>query len=82
MDKFQLNKLYERAPVSSRQANIRQDVKASHMPLDKNARLSKIDNKINKILHTIKTKGNNPKLQKALITAKKQRFKFARKMSS
>ena len=81
MDKFKLNMLYERAPVSSRQANIRQDVKASRIP-DKNARLSKIDNKINKIIHVIKIKGNSPKLQKALITAKKQRFKFARKMSS
>jgi hypothetical protein len=77
----QLNSLYERAPVTSMQANRRADIKASRIPTDKHAKLSKIDNHINKILHNIKTKGNSEKAQRALKTAKISRFKLQRKLS-
>ena len=70
----------KKAPVSSKQANIRQDIKASRLPPDNNHKLSKIDNHINKIVNHIKTKGNSAKAQRALITAKKKRFKLQRKM--
>jgi len=79
MDKFILNELFKRAPISSKQANIRADIKASRMPSDKNAHLSKIDNKINKIIHHIKTKGNSLKAKRALIKTKMQRIKIAKK---
>jgi len=82
VDKY-LNYLNEkkRAPVSSKQANIRQDIKASRLPPDNNHKLSKLDNHINKIVNHIKTKGNSSKAQRALITAKKKKFKLQRKMS-
>jgi hypothetical protein len=43
------------APVSSKQANIRQNIKASRKPDDKHGKLNHINNQINKIVHHIKT---------------------------
>lgn len=76
MTQNKLNRLWEKAPVSSQLANLRADIKASRRPSDKDGKMIRIDNNINKIVHMIKTKGNTPKLQRALRKAKLLKFKI------
>lgn len=74
----------QEAPVTSMQANIRQDIKASRSTdilNDNHDRMNKIDNQINKLIHHIKTNGNSKKLQTMLMKARKRKLELQRKIS-
>ena len=81
MNKFKLNEIFNNKPVTSKEANRTADRKASHIPKDKNHQLSKLDNRINKLLHYIKLKGKNPKLLRMLNTTKQSKAKLQKKLN-